>query len=243
MSGNRAAKKKTVKKVAVQRKARDLSVADGIPVHCACDDILDVDKVKPYPWNANMHPEDQVLLLAKLIHGHGWRGPITISNQTGLVVRGHGRLAAARKLGSSEVPVDYQDYASPELERADRVADNRIQELSEWDRSLLRDELNDLDSGVLQNMDLTGWEGPSLADLMTAAPPPGGETGGELNTGPTEGKNNGEEGRKRLLVGDLELSIDNDLYDSLLKYLRQRREDTGNDFQWLIEELLQRAIK
>ncbi|MCP4569050.1 MAG: site-specific DNA-methyltransferase [FCB group bacterium] len=169
------APKKTTKKNTPKKK--DLTVADGIPVHCACDDIVPIAKIKPYPQNANMHPYDQVLLLAKLIHGNGWRGPITISNQSGFVVRGHGRLAAAKKLEAMVVPVDYQDYENEELERADRLADNKIQELSEWDRSLLKDELSDLDSGVLGDMDLTGFMEPDLEELMTAAPPP------ELNDG------------------------------------------------------------
>ena len=174
-------KRKSSKKQAPPKKApaakKDLTVADGIPVHCSCDDIVPVGKVKPYPGNANMHPDEQVLLLAKLINGHGWRGPITISNQSGFVVRGHGRLAAAKKLKALAVPVDYQDYESEELERADRLADNQIQSLSEWDRALLKDEIHFLDSGVLADMDLTGFEGPSLDELMTAAPPPGQNDG------------------------------------------------------------------
>jgi len=171
-----AKSKKTGKKV---QKKNDLTVADGIPVHCACDDIVPVSKIKPYPQNANMHPDDQILLLAKLIHGHGWRRPITISNQSGFVVRGHGRLASAKKLEATEVPVDYQDYESEELERADRLADNKIQELSEWDRDILKEEIGHLDSGILSEMDLTGFDSDSLEELMTADPPP--------NFGPEEG--------------------------------------------------------
>jgi hypothetical protein len=61
-------------------------------------------------------------------------------------VRGHGRLEAAKRLGLSKVPVDYQDYETDELERADRIADNRIAELSLTDIENLEAELDDLKS-------------------------------------------------------------------------------------------------
>ncbi len=171
-----AAKKKVEKDLDVTAQNGDddffIPLADGIPVHCAHDKIISLDKIRLYSKNANDHPPKQVSLLATLIDEHGWRGPITISNQSGFVVRGHGRYAAAKKLQSKEVPVDYQDYESEALERADRLADNKIQELSEWNRELLKEELIDLDSGILPNMDLTGFDQLALEDLMTAAPPP-----------------------------------------------------------------------
>ena len=245
-------KKKAAKKAPAPKPlktAKDLSVADGIPVHCACDDILAIDKIKPYPANANMHPEGQILILAKLIHGHGWRGPITISNQSGFVVRGHGRLQAARKLEAIEVPVDYQDYDSPEMERADRLADNRIQDLSEWDRTLLKEELHGLDSGVLKDMDLTGFDGPSLQDLMTAAPPPGSSYGdGESNkhgegSNWNQSKDHGKEGRTRCVLGDLDIFIPPATYEELVEYLRDQREESGVDYPDIFEGILKRGMQ
>jgi len=251
--GNNAKKKTESKKKATPKdeptgKKKDL-VADGIPVHCACDRIVPIDTVKPYPANANQHPDGQVLLLAKLIHGHGWRGPITISNQSGFIVRGHGRYQAARKLEATEVPVDFQDYATPELERADRLADNRIQELSEWDRGLLKQELSDLDSGILANMDLTGFDGPSLQELMTAAPPPGASYGdGESNSHGegsnwNQSKNHGHEGRVRCVLGDLDIFIHSELYNELVENLRSQREESGVDYPDAFEEILKRGIQ
>lgn len=241
-------KKNVASKPTKKSHEKDLSVADGIPVHCACDDILKLEKITPYGRNANKHPDDQVLLLAKLIHGHGWRGPITISNQSGFVVRGHGRLAAAHKLEAASAPVDYQDYATPELENADRIADNRIQELSEWDKVLLKDELINLDSGVLGNMDLTGYEGPSLEDMMTAAPPAGSSlnNGGSDNPGDGSSSNqsqNGKEGRTRCVLGDLDMFINAEFYNELLEYMRNKREETGDDFPLILEEIIRRGMK
>jgi len=82
------------------------------------------------PRNPNKHPQEQIKLLATIIRSQGWRAPITVSRQSGYVVRGHGRLAAAILLGTEVVPVDYQNYATEAEEWADLIADNRIAELS-----------------------------------------------------------------------------------------------------------------
>lgn len=72
---------------------------DGIIVHCAHTEIAPIDKLKPYPRNNKNHPDAQIAMLAKIIKAQGWRAPITVSNQTGYVVRGHARLEAAKRLG------------------------------------------------------------------------------------------------------------------------------------------------
>jgi ParB-like chromosome segregation protein Spo0J len=63
-------------------------------VHCVYDKMVPIAKLKPNPANPNKHPASQVELLAKIISAHGWRAPITVSNRSGLIVRGHGRLEA-----------------------------------------------------------------------------------------------------------------------------------------------------
>ncbi len=139
---------------------------DGIIVHCAHSEIVPVDKLKPYPRNNKKHPEPQIELLCKAIKAQGWRAPITVSNQTGYIVRGHARLEAAKRLGLKAVPVDYQNYASPEAERADRIADNRLAELGETDLVALKDELLELDTGAM-DIELTGFDEKAMEDLMT----------------------------------------------------------------------------
>lgn len=66
-----------------------------IPVFCSFDELVDTVKVIGNPKNPNNHGKDQVELLAKIIKATGWRNNITISRQSGFVVKGHGRLAAA----------------------------------------------------------------------------------------------------------------------------------------------------
>lgn len=92
-------------------------------VECAHSEMVLIGDVKPHPKNPNTHPDEQVELLAKIISDTGWRSPIVVSKRSGYVVKGHGRLAAAKHAGFDRVPVDLQDYDSEEQELADLVAD------------------------------------------------------------------------------------------------------------------------
>jgi ParB-like chromosome segregation protein Spo0J len=138
-----------------------------IPVHCAHDGIVDISTLRPNPRNPNRHPDTQIDLYAKAIAGNGWRRPITISNLSGMITRGHGALLAARKLGLKTAPVDYQDYASEALEMADIVADNRLAELAELSLTGVKDILLELNTGDF-DMDLTGFDAGEMERLMTS---------------------------------------------------------------------------
>ncbi len=139
-------------------------------IHCAHDSEVALADLKPHPKNPNTHPESQIELLAKIIKEQGWRNPIVVSRRSGFITKGHGRLAAAKLAGLEVAPVDYQDYASEKEELADMIADNRIAELAEADRSMLRELAEQLDDGAF-DMDLTGFDHDALEELMTAAPP------------------------------------------------------------------------
>jgi hypothetical protein len=85
---------------------------DGIPVFCAYDELIPIEKAIPNPKNPNQHNESQIALLGNIIQANGWRAAITISKRSGFIVKGHGRRLAALHIESGYVPVDYQDYAS-----------------------------------------------------------------------------------------------------------------------------------
>ncbi|WP_236621834.1 DNA methyltransferase [Luteimonas huabeiensis] len=88
----------------------------------------------------------------------------------GLQAPGHGRLAAARKLGLPTVPVVVLDHLTPTQRRALVLADNRIAELATWDDALLRIELEALqDDGF--DLDLTGFDADALAELLADEEP------------------------------------------------------------------------
>jgi DNA modification methylase len=133
-------------------------------IHCSYTELSDPALLVPNPRNPNQHPKRQIELLAKIIESQGWRAPVTVSNRSGFVVRGHGRLQAALLLGC-QVPVDRQDYASDAEEWADLIADNRIAELAEIDGEELAKLLHDLD-GLDLDMDLTGYTDKQVDNLL-----------------------------------------------------------------------------
>jgi len=143
----------------------------AILVHCSHAQLVDVTELVANPRNPNKHSDKQVALLAKIIRHQGWRSPITVSNRSGFVVTGHGRLQAAILLGEQLVPVDRQDFASEADEWAHLVADNRIAELADADKSMIADLLKELDAAGL-DMDLTGFDMDALDELLAETNPP-----------------------------------------------------------------------
>lgn len=141
--------------------------ASTIPVHCSYARLADVTSLIPNPRNPNKHSDKQVALLAKVIRHQGWRAPITISKRSGFIVTGHGRLAAALLLQVEQVPIDEQDFATEADEWAHLVADNRLAELADADRSMIADLLKGLNQDGEIDMDLTGFDMDALDELMS----------------------------------------------------------------------------
>ena len=137
-------------------------------VYCAHSQMVEIEKVVPNPRNPNKHSEKQIALLSKIIAAQGWRAPITVSTRSGFIVRGHGRLLAARKLGLAEVPVDYQAYETEAAEWADLIADNRLSELSETDELLLKDLLQELGTSEL-DLELTAYTADEIDQMLGSA--------------------------------------------------------------------------
>jgi 16S rRNA G966 N2-methylase RsmD len=88
--------------------------------------MVDIDSLVENPENNNQHPPEQIERLAKIIKNQGFRNPLTISNRSGFVLCGHGRIQAARSLGMKELPVIYQDFENEAQEYAHLTADNEI---------------------------------------------------------------------------------------------------------------------
>jgi DNA modification methylase len=132
-------------------------------------------KLVPYARNARTHSDAQVAQIAASIAEFGFTNPI-LAGSDGVIVAGHGRLAAARKLGLEMVPVVVLDHLTPTQRRALVIADNRIAENAGWDDELLRIELEALqDEGF--DLDLTGFDADALAELLAGDEPDGeGET-------------------------------------------------------------------
>lgn len=137
---------------------------DGIKVYCCHDKLVPINNLNPNPQNPNQHPQAQITLLADIIEKQGWRQPITVSNQSNYIVKGHGRLSAAILKGWSNVPVDYQDYPSKDAEIADLMADNKIAELSEIDEILEKEILSEIEDESL--LSLTGYSEEELDNIL-----------------------------------------------------------------------------
>ncbi len=135
---------------------------DGVGVFCRHTDIRDIDSLVPNPRNPNKHPAEQIERLADVISRTGWRQPITISDLSGYIVKGHGRYQAARLAGFKRVPVELQHYASPEEETADLLADNRIAELSELDNEAVAAALTELQKEGDEFVTLAGFDAAEL---------------------------------------------------------------------------------
>ena len=130
---------------------------DFMKFNCAYTELVDIHKLVPNPKNNNHHPKEQIDRLAKIIDYQGQRSPIVVSNRSGFIVKGHGRLEAIRKLGWEKVAVDYQDYENEAQEYADMTADNQIAMWAEFDNNMLMSEipeLGDMDLDMLGMKDL-----------------------------------------------------------------------------------------
>ena len=174
------------------------------------------DKLVPYARNARTHSDSQVAQIAASIAEFGFTNPI-LAGSDGVIVAGHGRLAAAQKLGIAIVPVVILDHLTPTQRRALVIADNRIAENAGWDEAMLQVELADL-QGDDFDLSLTGFDADALADLLA-----GEETTSDGQTDEDSVPDAGTSitrpgdvwlcGNHRVICGD---STDAGIYDALM---------------------------
>jgi DNA modification methylase len=121
------------------------------------------DRLRPYPGNARTHSRKQLKLIENSIKRFGFTNPILVTDDFE-VVAGHGRLQAAKSLGMQLVPVVALSSLSEADKKALRIADNRIAELSNWDRDILAIEYQGLDDLQFDDIEVTGF---SLGEIDT----------------------------------------------------------------------------
>lgn len=115
-----------------------------------------LDKLTPCPTNARMHSAKQVAQIAKSIEATAFANPILI-DEAGVIIAGHGRLLAAKKLKLTEAPVVILPGLTEAQKRLLRVADNKIALNSSWDVDLLKVELQEIIVSGL-DIEITGFE-------------------------------------------------------------------------------------
>lgn len=123
-----------------------------------------IDALIPYARNARTHSDEQVAQIASSIKEWGWTSPILIDPEN-LIIAGHGRVMAARKLNMTEVPVVVADGWTDAQKRAYVLADNKLALNAGWDEELLALELSELKE-LGSDIELIGFTDDELAKLM-----------------------------------------------------------------------------
>jgi len=126
--------------------------------------LVNISEIKPYHLNTKQHPEAQVNRIANSIATYGFDQPIVV-DENNVIIKGHGRYFAAKKLELGEVPVYKQTGMSKEDIMASRIADNRVAE-SEWDTKVLWDEMSDLKKTDNMGLDDFGFSHHSVKSMF-----------------------------------------------------------------------------
>ena len=129
--------------------------------------LLEIEKITPYARNPRKNQDiDKV---ASSIKEYGFQQPIVLDKEN-IIIVGHTRFLAAKKLGMKQVPCIIADKLSDQQVKAYRIADNRVAEESKWDNELLNLELIDLqkDNIDLENL---GFESAELEKIFSSDDP------------------------------------------------------------------------
>ena len=125
-----------------------------------------VERLVPYARNARTHSDGQVAQVAASIAQFGFVNPILVGPDR-VIIAGHARLLAARKLEMSEVPVIVLEHLSEAQRRALVIADNRLALNAGWDEEMLALELGALREEDF-SLDILGFDDEELARLLAA---------------------------------------------------------------------------
>src|ERR1700694_418001 len=105
----------------------------------------EIQNLVPYGRNARTHSKHQIRQIAESIRTFGFTNPVLV-NRSRMIIAGHGRVAAAKLLGITQVPTICLDNLSEDEIRAYILADNKLAEKAGWDHSILAIELQHLTS-------------------------------------------------------------------------------------------------
>jgi len=120
--------------------------------------LIPLTELKPDARNPRIHPRRQIRQIARSIETFGFVVPVLV-DAYGNVIAGHGRIAAAKLLGRTEVPTISLDHLTEAQVKAFMIADNRLTENSIWDDRLLAEHLKDLSLLELDfSVEVTGFE-------------------------------------------------------------------------------------
>lgn len=130
--------------------------------------FVNIDQLRPSPHNARTHSKHQIRQIAESIRAFGFTNPVLVDGEN-QIVAGHGRVAAAKLVGMSEIPTIQLDRLTRDQIRAYVIADNKLALNAGWNMEILAVELEyllQLESADL-DVTITGFEIPEI-DLILA---------------------------------------------------------------------------
>lgn len=142
-------------------------------------EMWDIDDITPFKNNAKKHPESQVEQIAVSIASLGFNDPVAVDTD-GVIIEGHGRILAARKLNLRKIPVIVLSHLDEADKRAYILAHNKLTMNTGFDKEMLASELEWLDEQEF-DLELTGMSNKELDKLL-----------GSVDDGNTQGENDAE---------------------------------------------------
>jgi hypothetical protein len=147
--------------------SKTIKITEDISSNSAMQiEMWPIDRPIPYARNARKLSAQAVDKVAASLKEFGWQQPIVVDAQRVIIV-GHTRLMAAKKLGMIEVPVLIASHLTPAQVKAYRLMDNRSHQEASWDFELLGPDLLDLKALDL-DLKLTGFNSDELAAMFSA---------------------------------------------------------------------------
>jgi hypothetical protein len=132
------------------------------------DEYRKTSSLIPHPNNVRTHSGEQICRITASIKEFGFTNPVLV-DENDVILAGHARTAAAKKLGLAKIPVRVLNGLSEAKKRAYVLADNKIAEMAGYDRSALVVELQDLSTLLAKEdleLDLTGFNQAEFDALM-----------------------------------------------------------------------------
>ena len=125
---------------------------------------VSIDRLIPYARNARTHSKEQILQLRSSLREFGFVNPVIVDRDLNIIA-GHGRVAAAKAEGLTEVPCVFAEHLTDAQKRAYILADNRLALSAGWDEELLALEFGELkDLGF--DLELTGFDANEIEKLF-----------------------------------------------------------------------------
>lgn len=129
-------------------------------------EYIPIDSIKAYSNNTKIHAAKQLAQIKRSIEEFGYTAPVLVDEELELIA-GHGRVAAARMVGMTEIPAIRLAHLSDAQKKAYRIADNKLTELGEWDLEKLQIEFRAIEMALPEmSLDITGFEMPEIEGIV-----------------------------------------------------------------------------